>query len=767
MMNVKLIFSKELRSYFDSPIAYIFVIIFLMLSGVYFAGNVFLLNEASLRSLFDAIPVLLLFFVPAITMRLISEEKKSGTFEILGTKPIRTGEIVLGKFLAAWFLVLVAMLPTLCYLITVALLGPLDLGAALGGYFGVLLMGGALVAIGLMGSACSQNQIIAFIISFVIGLVLFVADRILVYVPMKLVWVLEYLSINHHVSSFSRGVLDSRDFVYHLSVIGIALALATVFAGLETPRAVWKLREVGWKEQFLRIALLTAILFFANILSINFFTRIDLTGSKSYTLSDGSIALTRGLEDNFIVTGYFSHDLPPPYHNHRRRVQELLDEYRAYAPDRFHYRFVNPLAEPEFEDLAVRDGISPVQVKVIRNDRFETEKAYAGLAFTYGEAIDHLSVVSSPDYLEYDITSSLRRLAAPEKPTAAFLTRRGESVMGNLNLLQTSLSAHYKITTVDISVLKNIPDDTAVLIVASPGRRFTDREKFLIDQYIMGGGKVAFFINNVATEQRTGKVYTIDLNLDDMFDTYGWVVNEDLVADARCARMPQAGTTEGSTDGERSFQYFPLVSELGLDHPAVKNCGPVMFPYVSSIDTRLAAARGLKAKGVATSSNKARRVEVREFNMGRGQEFPLGTLIEQDIALAATIEGRFKSVFAKRRVVPGERGTAIDTVGVIRMSPNTRMVVVGDGDFANDQYAAGNDNITFAASLVDWLVDDSGLAAIPRNETAARHLNEISQSTKEITKYINVGLPPGVVVLAGLFRMAARKARRRKHMNSI
>ena len=164
--NIKYIFLKELRSFFNSPVAYIVIVVFLAILGWFFTSNLFLSNVSSIRVVFEMTPFLLLFFAPAITMRLISEEKKAGTLELLMTKPIREYEIVTGKFLAAWSLYLIALIPTLVYYITVASLGSLDLGAVIGGYLGLILVGAVFIAVSIFGSSITENQVVAFIVSF-------------------------------------------------------------------------------------------------------------------------------------------------------------------------------------------------------------------------------------------------------------------------------------------------------------------------------------------------------------------------------------------------------------------------------------------------------------------------------------------------------------------------------------------------------------------------------------------------------------------------
>jgi ABC-2 type transport system permease protein len=228
LRNVFAIFRRELRSYFNSPVAYVVIVVFLAIIGWFFTSNLFLMNIASLRVVFELVPLVFLFFVPAITMRLLAEERKSGTLELLTTKPVLDLEIVLGKFLAAWALLAAALLPTLLYLVTMLFLGSIDPGPVLTGYIGLLLMGAVYIGIGIFASSVTENQIVAFILSFLIILSLFLLDKVLMYSPEGLASTLEFLGIDYHFGNIARGVIDTRNVVYFLSLIGFSLYLATV-----------------------------------------------------------------------------------------------------------------------------------------------------------------------------------------------------------------------------------------------------------------------------------------------------------------------------------------------------------------------------------------------------------------------------------------------------------------------------------------------------------------------------------------------------------
>jgi ABC-2 type transport system permease protein len=210
---------REVRAYFDSPVAYIVVTVFLVLAGYLFFTQALLGGQAEMRPLFDIAPLLFVFLAPAITMRLLAEERRTGTFQLLITLPLRDRDVVLGKFLGALALLATAIALTLFYPLTLARMGDLDQGAVVGGYLGLLLMGAGYLAIGLMASAWTRNQIVAFIVAFAISFSLFLMGRLGPLVPPVLAPILEYLSLTSHFDNIARGVIDTRDVLYYLSLI--------------------------------------------------------------------------------------------------------------------------------------------------------------------------------------------------------------------------------------------------------------------------------------------------------------------------------------------------------------------------------------------------------------------------------------------------------------------------------------------------------------------------------------------------------------------
>ncbi len=230
MQKIWIITKRELASFFDSLIAYIMIILFLGLSGFFtwlFGNTIFLINQASLQVFFGISYWTLFFFIPAITMRSLAEENRSGTIELLSTKAVSDWDIVMGKFLSNLLLVAIALVSTLPYYITVASLGNIDHGATVGGYLGLLLISAMYISIGLFASSLTSNQIVAFLLALLIGIFFHIlADIMASSFTGNLGSIFDYLSARTHYESLSRGVFDTRDLIYYLTFIFLGLMLS-------------------------------------------------------------------------------------------------------------------------------------------------------------------------------------------------------------------------------------------------------------------------------------------------------------------------------------------------------------------------------------------------------------------------------------------------------------------------------------------------------------------------------------------------------------
>ena len=228
MHSIITIYKKELRSFFTSPMAYIFLVVFALVNGYFFTNTFFLYNQSDMRALFGIVPLVYLFFIPAVSMGLISREKSLGTIEIISTLPVRERDIVLGKYLAGLTLILVALFSTIIHYITLYNVGTtVDHGAVFTGYLGLALLGGVYTSVGVFASSLTENQVIAFIVGIAIVLAFFLMDKLLFFVPASMAVIIQYLSTEFHLSNISRGVIDTRNLIYFGSVIGFFLSMTT------------------------------------------------------------------------------------------------------------------------------------------------------------------------------------------------------------------------------------------------------------------------------------------------------------------------------------------------------------------------------------------------------------------------------------------------------------------------------------------------------------------------------------------------------------
>lgn len=220
--EMRAIMTKELKSYFNSPIAYIVITIYLVFTGFFFFKDFFYFNQAEMRNLFQMMPLMLCFVVPAVTMRLLSEERQSGSFEILMTLPVSSRDIALGKFLAGTIFSVVMISPTLIYLVTVVMLGSPDFGPVIGGYIGVILLSAVYTSIGLLASSFTRNQIVSFISAWAACFSLWLIDKAVIFLPSKLGFI-SYFGTDYHFQNIAKGLIDSRDIIYFISICALSL----------------------------------------------------------------------------------------------------------------------------------------------------------------------------------------------------------------------------------------------------------------------------------------------------------------------------------------------------------------------------------------------------------------------------------------------------------------------------------------------------------------------------------------------------------------
>ncbi|HEY3296182.1 MAG TPA: Gldg family protein [bacterium] len=525
-------------------------------------------------------------------------------------------------------------------------------------------------------------------------------------------------------------------------------------------RKTWSVSSIS------SLAVVIAIVVVINLIGTRVFTRADLTEKKIYTLSPASRHTVANLSDRLTVKAYFTKNLPPPYNANSEYINDVLRDYKAYSHGKFVYEFVDPANEAKLEEEAQRYRIQPAQVNVMEKDNLQVKKVYMGLVLIYGDKHETIPIIQDVDGFEYDMTSTIKRLVSDHIPKVGFLGGFGTPDLGqDMRNLTTALSKHYDVTPVSTEAGNSMIDNNIdVLCIVQPKEALDDWTKFCIDQYVMHGGKVGWFINKVKADPQTSQASGMNLGIDDMTRGYGFAVGNNLVTDAHAAaitvQQPQGNVMMIT---QVYYPAFPNITDISKQHPMVKDLQQLTLFFPSSVDTVRPVGAQVQYAPLFSSSDKTR------LQVGRYDINPMAQMKREDYVgpkklLGVAMTGTFQSFFSGKPVPhPKDSTAALPSVSIVTQSPNTRMVVIGDGNFVQGQYAqGGGPNQILFLNAVDWLSQDQDLMSIRSREAAIRPLKpDISDTTKQTVKYANLFVPPALVLMLGLFRWTAKRNRRK------
>ena len=446
-ITMRRITTKELTLFFSSPVAYLFLGTFAAITlFVFFWGETFFArNIADVRPLFEWMPILLIFLTSALTMRMWSEERRSGTLEHVLTQPLGVWRFVIAKFLACFVLLAIALFVTLPLPVTVAMIGDLDWGPVWSGYLATLLLGAAYLSVGLFVSARSDNQIVSLIsATAVCGLLYLIgAPAITNFFGNQAGEWLRSLGTGARFDDITRGVIDVRDFFYYLSIVAIFLALNTYSLEKERWAATGdKTHHTNWRFG-------TALLV-ANAVAINLWLgqinvlRMDTTEGKLYSISDATRGYLNQLQEPLLIRGYFSGKTHPLLSPLVPQMRDLINEYEVAGKGRVRVEFIDPMSEPELEEQANQKyGIQPVPFQVADRYQASLVNSYFNVLVEYGDEFqvlgfrDLIEVKSqSEDEIdvqlrnpEYDITRAVKKVLLAYQSGGNLF----DTVKGNLN----------------------------------------------------------------------------------------------------------------------------------------------------------------------------------------------------------------------------------------------------------------------------------------------------------------------------------------------
>ena len=549
------------------------------------------------------------------------------------------------------------------------------------------------------------------------------------------------------------------------------------------------------KQSLLQLILLVSILVLLNVLSRFVFSRVDMTQEKRFTLSSSSKQLSKDLKDIIFFKIYLDGDLPPGFNRLKNSLKELLDEFRVYSGDNIEYEFIDPSASSDekekmqlYKQLAGK-GLIPTNLEQ-KDQAGQSQKIiFPGAIVTYRSKEYPLQILkskmgSSPEQmlnnsienLEYEISSMLRRITVERGLSVGFLQGQKELPTIRISDASNALSDFYNVDSVNINGALNALKDFSALIIARPDTAFDEKDKFIIDQYIMHGGKVLWLIDRMQinmdslTASSSNVAVPIDLNIDDMLFKYGVRINTDLLLDLQAAPIPIVTGYVGNQPKQKLFPwyYFPLLQTEGI-HPIIYNLNAIKTEFVSSIDT--IESENVN-KTILLTTSKFSRLQMAparvSLNMLREEPDPK-MFNKQNIPVAVLLEGNFTSNYVNR--IPDQIASSSE-IDFKKTSELTSMIVISDGDVISNYvnkkgniYPLGYDRFTgqnygnknFILNCIDYLCGNKAILGLRGKEFKLRLLDAAKTENRASIQWINLLLPALIVVIFGFIFNFIRK----------
>ncbi len=788
---------KEINTFFSSAVGYLVIAIFLILNGLFlwvFKGQFNIPDSgfADLSPFFQIAPWVLLLLIPAVTMRSVAEEKKQGTLELLLTKPIKGWQVVLGKYLGNLSLISIALVPSLLYVITIYQLGNpvgnLDIGSTIGSYIVLLLLAASYTAIGIFSSSITNNQIVAFLTALFICFIFYFGFSGLVDYNFlgTTANFFEQLGMQLHYERMSQGVVDTRDVFYFLSIILLFIVLTNSV-----------LNKGSIKQKIKPFVLLLVSVIIINLLGNTSYTRLDLTHDQRFTLSEATENLVLEADAPVVIDVLLEGDFPSEFKRLQTETKQILEEFNALNSNIKHI-FTNPLAEEELRSQTIaelqRFGLTPMEVSVQESGKTEIETVVPWAILSYQNRSVKISLIkntigatseervnNSIQQLEYAFADGLTKLLHPKKQKIAVLKGNGQLPDIKIADFIKTLQDYYFVGAFTLDSVAGNPQKTLqelqkfdMVINAKPTKPFSEKEKYVLDQFIMNGGKSLWLLESTAMEidslmNPEGSTVAImqDLRLGDALFSYGVRVNPVIVNDLYSAPLVLASGQGNETQFTPYPWFYASLTKSTSNHPIVKNIESVKFEFSNQIDT---LKNDIKKTVLLTSSDKSKLDGVpKEMRLDIIRQKPdIESYNEGPQNLAVLLEGSFKSTY-KNRVKPVKIDANKDT------GMDTKMIVVADGDVIKNSIRKGQPialgfdpymnmnygNKEFLLNAVNYLLDDSGLMEVRSKEINIPFLNiEKVVANKTYWQLINILAP---LLILGIFGFLFSFLRKRKY----
>ena len=552
---------------------------------------------------------------------------------------------------------------------------------------------------------------------------------------------------------------------------------------------------------FLAFGISLVVIFLLNFLGQLFFERFDLTSEKRYSISDATKSLLAEVDDVVFARVYLDGELPPDYRKLQTAVKEMLDEFRAYN-SKIQYEFSDPSAGDDEEERIKRyrklteEGLQYTNIRIQEAGEFSEKVLFPGAMVAYGEkeipvqllkglsgASDEEMVNASIQKIEYELASALKKLITNQDKKIGFLEGQSEYEELKVADLAYTLDEYYTVNRLRMDQQLGALDDYDALIIAGPDSSFDERDKFIIDQFVMRGGKLLILVDGVRASmdsvQATGMDVSVpkSVNLEDMLFRYGVRINPNLIMDMQALPIPVVTGMMGTQARQELYPwyYFPMILPKE-NHPIVKNLDGIASKFASSIDT--IGRKGIRKTILLQTSvysklvNAPSRISLNILRQKPQQEnFNSGPQ-----ALAVLLEGEFESVFNNRMPQQLLSNTDIDFKGI---SVPNKMIVISDGDIIRNDvslerqefFPLGSDkylqkvhaNKEFLMNSIDYMLDDSGLIELRSKELKMRLLDQQKASSARFNwQLFNMSLPLLLIWLMGLALFAWKRNKHRR-----
>lgn len=727
---------RELRSLVDHPTAYVLAVAFLGVSLYLAFRNMYAMGLASLRPLFDLLPILFAVLIPAITMRSLAEERRLRTLDWLLAQPLGEAELVIGKFLGSWAFVLVVLAGTLPTAVGVLFVSEADPGIIAAQYLGAALLAGQLTAIGVWASSITRNQITAFIVAAVIGFVLFLAGLpgIQLGMPPLVGTIVSRLSVVSHFENVARGVADLRDVIYFLTTAAlfVFLAIGSVSQARLSPlrRDAVRLRAGN--------AAVALIVLGVNLLGGQIHGRLDLTRERLFTLSEGTREILAGLDDLVQVTLFASSELPPEVQLQLRDVRDLLSDMERLGGGDLVVTEINPDDDEDAEEHARSFGIGPLEFNVLRDDEFEVRRGYYGLAVTYAEEREVFPTIQRTDDLEFQLASTIASMTAETRETVSFVLSGGARSSGQLPGLAEMLGDRYDFATSDLSLDSTDapdPDSVAVLVVAGPGLRLDSLSVSRIEAFVGEGGAALLLLDPIELDPEMLTPIPVATGLEPFLERHGVEIQDGLVIDLASAERVAVGQ-QGMFNVIAPYPPWPIALPAG-DHITTRGLSALSLGWAGALG--IADTTGVVPLFVTT--------EAGAIHEATGPLFPQQEWERPDEELGVHV------------VALALEGTEETETGQTRPAEG-RVIVVGDATFSDIEFIQSNpQNVTFLANAIDWLAQDEALIRIRSKDRTPPALVFTSDMTRDLLRWGNLAGLPLLFVVFGVFRVTGRRRR--------